>query len=272
MRMIRRPANFGGFPDRARAEEFHRPRQPLARSARDDLYKVAPPSRAGPSANPISSMNFVLLRVAVTSLLLAAAPSLACAQQTVPGSVPPSSPAPSPAATAPLATGASPAPASTDTVGHIRQLVRDVQSNTDNIKSQGDFGAQLWLVQGQEFFQDWVKPATPNITPVTIVPRGENIYTAIIFYGITHDAAGLANVSYDITVHRPDGSIYSQYKTLIGWQGLAPQQTQTLELGRDHIAVNITESDPAGLYTVDAVVRDNVSRIELPLKQTFVVE
>jgi hypothetical protein len=216
-------------------------------------------------------MNFVLLRVALTSLLLATAPSLVFAQQAEPASsVAPASPSPLPAATVPPVAGAS--AAAMDNIGHVRQLVRDVQSNTDNIKSKGDFGAQFWLVQGQEFFQEWVKPATPNITPVTIVPRGENIYTAIIFYGISHDGADLSNVSYDITVHRPDGSIYSQYKNLIGWQGLAPQQPQSLELGRDHIEVNIAESDPAGLYTVDALVRDNVSRIELPLKQTFVVQ
>ena len=202
--------------------------------------------------------------------MLAAAPGLALAQQTEPAATASPSPGSSPAAASPAATVA-PA-AGMDNVGHVRQLVRDVESNTDNIKSKGDFGAQFWLVQGQEFFQEWVKPATPNITPVTIVPRGENIYTVIIFYGLTHDGADLSNVTYDVTVHRPDGSVYSQYKDLIGWQGLAPQQAKTVELGRDHIAVNITDSDPAGLYTVDAVVRDNVSRVELPLKQTFVVQ
>ena len=94
----------------------------------------------------------------------------------------------------------------------------------------------------------------------------------IIFYGLAHDAADLSNVSYDITVYKPDKSIYSQTKSLIGWQGLAPQQTQTLELGRDHISIVIGADDPAGLYTVEALVRDNVSRVELPLKQTFVVQ
>lgn len=157
-------------------------------------------------------------------------------------------------------------------VEHVRKLVRDVETNTDNIKSNGSFGAQLWLIEGLQFFQDWVKPATPAIDPVRIAPRGQDIYTAIIFYGIAHDSAGLANVSYDITVHRPDGSIYSHQKDLIGWQGLAPQDARSLELGRARIAINIAAADPAGLYTVDVLLRDNISRQELPLKQTFVVQ
>jgi hypothetical protein len=215
-------------------------------------------------------MNTVLLRFAFASVLLVAVPAVGFAQAKSASVAPPSAGSSPVAASPPVAASASAAPM--DTVSRVRQLVRDVQSNTDNIKSKGDFGAQFWLVQGQEFFQEWLKPATPDINPVTIVPRGENIYTVVIFYGPAHDGGDLANVSYDVTVHKPDGSIYRQYKNLIGWQGLAPQQSQSLELGRDHIALNLSESDPAGLYAVDAVVRDNVSRVELPLKQTFVVQ
>jgi hypothetical protein len=210
-------------------------------------------------------MNSLFPRAIAASLLLAAWPHLGCAQ-TEPQNVAPNAVAPAPTPQPPPIEGEPLA------VKRVRQLVRDVESNTDNIKSKGNFGAQLWLVQGQQFFQDWVKPAAPSINPISLVPRGEDIYTVIIFYGLAHDQADLANVSYDITVHRPDGSIYSQSKNLIGWQGLAPQQSHTLELGRDHIDINIGMNDPAGLYTVDVLVRDNISRVELPLKQTFVVQ
>jgi hypothetical protein len=210
-------------------------------------------------------MNPTLARIAFAALLIAAFPSVGLAQQVLDDTAPVAA---TPAPGLPPATTAA---QSLDTVQHIRQLVRDVQSNTDNIKSKGDFGAQLWLVQGQEFFQDWVKPATPSINPISIAPRGENIYTVIIFYGLAHDHADLSNVSYDITVLRPDGAVYSDSKNLIGWQGLAPQESRSLELGRDHIAINIDANDPPGLYTVNVVVRDNISHVDLPLKQTFVV-
>ena len=214
-------------------------------------------------------LNSSSLLAAVSALLLAVLPTAGFAQAQ-PAEVTPAATTP---ASAPQASpGATATPDPMDNVHHVRQLVRDVMTNSDNIKSKGDFGAQLWLVQGEQFFQDWIKPATPNIIPAAIAPRGENIYTVIIFYGLAHDSAGLANVTYDITVHRPDGSVYSESKNLIGWQGLAPQESRTLELGRDHIAINFGLNDPAGLYTVDALVRDNVSRVELPLKQSIVVQ
>jgi hypothetical protein len=164
-----------------------------------------------------------------------------------------------------------PSPGDIAHVRHIRALMRDVESNTDNVKSKGDFGAQLWLVSGQDFFLEWRKPQPPAIDPVELVQRGQEINTAIIFYGPAHDAADLSSVTYDITVLRPDGSIFER-KNLIGWQGLTPGSPRLLELGRDHLSIVLNPGDPAGLYTVQAVVRDNVDHVELPLKQTFVVQ
>jgi hypothetical protein len=179
-------------------------------------------------------------------------------------------PAPSPSPT-PATILSTPSPGDIAHVRHIRALMRDVESNTDNIKSKGDFGAQLWLVAGQDFFLDWRKPEQPTIDPVELVQRGEEINTAIIFYGPAHDIADLSSVTYDITVLRPDGSILER-KNLIGWQDLAPGSPRLLELGRDRLSIVINPGDPAGLYTVQAAVRDNVSHVELPLKQTFVVQ
>ena len=156
-------------------------------------------------------------------------------------------------------------------VTHIRRLVRDVKQNTDNIKAQGNFGAQLWLIGSENFFQDWRKPETPNIDPVELVVRGQPIFTAIVFYGPAHDDKGLANVSYDIVVRRPDGTVYNERKDMVGFQNLAPEE-RMLELGRNYLSINIGSDDPVGLYTVEATVHDNVARVELPLKSHFVVQ
>ena len=153
-----------------------------------------------------------------------------------------------------------------------RRLVRDVASNTDNIRSAGNFGAQLWLTANGDFAQDWKKPEAPTIAPVEIALRDTPIYTVVIFYGEGRTAAGLGNVSYDITVLRPDGSVYNRRDALIGYQNLAPADERELQLGRNYISISIGPDDPAGTYTVNATVHDNVSRVDLPLKQTFVVQ
>ena len=150
--------------------------------------------------------------------------------------------------------------------------MREVRENTDNVQSKGDFGAQLWLVQGTQFFDDWRKPDAPTIDPVTTVQRGLTISTVVIFYGTARDNKGLCNVDYDLVVKRPNGTVYNRRDALIGWQDLAPASDKQLMLGRNYVSISIGPDDPAGLYTVEAVVRDNVSRVNLPLKQSFVVQ
>ena len=102
--------------------------------------------------------------------------------------------------------------------------------------------------------------------------RGQPLYTAIIFYGEARDNGGLANVNYDVTIHRPDGSIYDKRDSVIGLQGLAPTSDREMQLGRNYLTIVIGEDDPVGVYSVDVVVHDKVNRVDLPLKQTFVVK
>ena len=155
---------------------------------------------------------------------------------------------------------------------HERRLVRDVQQNTDNIKSKGNFGAQLWLISDANFFENWHKPEIPAIAPVAIVLRGQPAYTPIIFYGPARDTGGLSNVSYDITVRRPDASVYSQNMGLVGFQNLGPADDKVILLGRNYATITVAEGDPNGLYTVEAVVHDNVGKVDLSLVQHFVVQ
>ena len=157
-------------------------------------------------------------------------------------------------------------------VSHLRRLVRDVVSNTDNIRAAGNFGAQLWLTANGDFNQDWRKPQEPSIEPVEFAVRGTPIFTVVIFYGAGRTPAGLANVSYDMTIFRPDGTIYNRRDAMVGFQNLAPTDDRELQLGRNFLNITIGPDDPVGLYTVNVTVHDNVSRVDLPLKQTFVVQ
>lgn len=153
----------------------------------------------------------------------------------------------------------------------VRRLMRDVQSNTDNIKAVGNFGAQLYLIMDETFYQEWRKPETPTITPAQLVVRGQTLYTAVIFYGPARDDKGLCQVTYDITVKRPDSSVSVDRKGMIGWQNLAPDERE-LMLGRNYLPVTVAPTDPVGIYTVEMIVHDSVGRVDLPLKQTFAVQ
>ena len=186
------------------------------------------------------------------------------AQSIVPDPTPPAQPPVPPTAEAVRTQGAA--------ISGVRRLIRDVQSNTDNIKALGNFGAQLYLIADNNFFLDWRKPETPTIAPIDLAIRGQPLFTAIIFYGEARDTGGLGNVSYDVTVHRPDGSVYDKRDSMIGFQALAPTSDRELQLGRNYLSIVIGNDDPVGTYTVDVLVHDKVGRVDLPLKQTFVVK
>ena len=180
-------------------------------------------------------------------------------------------PAPTPTPGGPVLPTREAAQAQASAVSGVRRLIRDVQSNTDNVKAVGNFGAQLYLINDPAFYQNWNKPETPTIAPLQLALRDESIYTVIIFYGPARDGSGLSNVSYDFTVRRPDGSILTQRNAVIGWQNLAPDARE-LQLGRNYLNITVTGTEPAGLYTVEALVHDNISRVDLSLKQTFAVQ
>ncbi len=213
--------------------------------------------------------RLLLLSAFATCGLLLFTPSRASAQNPT---ATPANPTVAPIPGTEGSTNAAPGSTPVGDVTRLRRLVRDVATNTDNIRFSGTFGAQLWLTADGDFFEDWRKPQAPTINPVQIVQRGQPIYTVIIFYGEATTASGLDNVSYDITVLRPDGTIYNRRDALVGFQNLAPTDGRELQLGRNYLNISVGPDDPAGLYTVSVIVHDNVSKVDLPLKQTFVVQ
>ena len=184
-------------------------------------------------------------------------------------------PAPAPDATPPAASPASSPPAAVvpaATLPNPHRIVRDLKANTDNIKSQGSFGAQLWLIADARLFQNWRRPDSPSIDPVESAVRGQPIFTAIIFYGPAHDEKAQSSVSYDLVVRRPDGSVYSERKDLAGYQSAAPADARMIFLGRTYLNINLGPDDPPGKYAVEATVRDATAKVEVVLKKEFLVQ
>ncbi len=161
-------------------------------------------------------------------------------------------------------------PRALDNGGNIRRAPGSPEADT--------FYAQLWLVGDRSFFAEAAKGPLPAFVPVRVAPRGRAFFAAILFGHAasgTPDPRGAPSVSYDVTVRQPDGVVYSESKGLIGAASTAAvsaAESSALRVGRDYLGIVIEPSDPAGTYTVTAVVRDQVAGAELTLKTEFVVE
>jgi hypothetical protein len=144
-------------------------------------------------------------------------------------------------------------------------------ADTPNMKSKNGFGAQLFLTESQQFFEDWNKPETPNLQTLEKDKAHRNVpvFTAILFVDPGTDASGSVDVTCDIVVRKPDGHVYGEQKDVVGWKGKYLVPAHNLQLTQGRMGIRIEPQDPSGTYTVEVIVRDNIKKIELPLKTTF---
>ena len=143
--------------------------------------------------------------------------------------------------------------------------------NTPSMKSKNGFGAQLFLTENAQVIQDWNKPETPKITPAEKARRNVPIFTVLLFVEPGIDPAGMANVTCDIVVRKPDGSVYGQQKNTVVWKHKYLAASHALQLSEGYMGIRIEPKDPSGIYTVEVIVRDHIKNIQLPLKATFKV-
>lgn len=144
-------------------------------------------------------------------------------------------------------------------------------ADTDSRKSHAGFGAQLLLTESEAFFENWNEPQEPRLPQFEHARRGVPIFTAIIFVDPALDSRGRALVTCDVTIRRPDGTVYGEGE-LEGWNGKYAVPRRSLQLAVGRMGIVIEPDDPAGLYKVEAVVRDHHRKVSLPLKATFVVK
>ena len=146
-------------------------------------------------------------------------------------------------------------------------------ADTPNMKSKNGFGAQLYLTQNTQFFEDWNKPGTPNLTELknNRAHRNVPLFSAILFVDPGLDSKGSVDVTYDIVIRKPDGSIYGEQKDFVGLKGKYVAPAHSLQLAKERMGIRIDSQDPSGTYTVEVIVRDHIKKVELPLKATFEV-
>ena len=144
-------------------------------------------------------------------------------------------------------------------------------ADTPYMKSKKGFGAQLHLTQSPQFFEDWNKPGTPNLKTLEKAHRNVPLFSIILFVDPGTDSKGSVDVTYDMVIRKPDGSIYGEQKNAVGLKGKFVIPAHDLQLAQERMGIRIDNQDPSGTYTVEVTVRDHIKKVDLPLKATFKV-
>ena len=140
-----------------------------------------------------------------------------------------------------------------------------------NMNSAGGFGVMLVLTDNPRLFEGRKKQEPLNLEPLTKAHRGVPIQTLLFLSDPGVDAAGAADVIFDITVHKPGGGILAQSKDAVCWLGKYDGAAHGLLLSKGRMTIQINPEDPSGAYAVEITVRDRVKKVVLPVKTTFEV-
>ena len=142
-------------------------------------------------------------------------------------------------------------------------------ADTPDRKSVNGFAGHLIVVEDpRAFVEEWQKPETPKITPVSEVKRGVVIGAFVLFAGCKPDTQGHCNSEVDYAVYRPDGTLYAERKEQPLWKEEAPP-APNIQLSRAILAIRMEKNDPAGDYKVKAKVTDLNASISFELETKF---
>jgi hypothetical protein len=136
-------------------------------------------------------------------------------------------------------------------------------------KEVNGFGGQLLIIEDpRAFIEEWQKPETPNIKPVTTAKRGVLLGAFVFFAGCKPDAQGKCNSEVDYALYNPDGSLYAERKAQPLWKETPPPGTN-IQLSNAILAIRMEEKDPAGEYVVKAKVSDLNAKVSFELETKF---
>lgn len=127
----------------------------------------------------------------------------------------------------------------------------------------------FFMIADTGFYQKWATADTPHIVTVVKFKRGQAALPIIIFGTDGKDDSGNANLTCDLTVIKPDGSIYAHFDNLIVWKD---EPAPTMELSWSRAEIWIEQKDPLGIYRVHAIVHDNNKKVNVDLNLSFLVE
>jgi hypothetical protein len=144
------------------------------------------------------------------------------------------------------------------------------QDSAKNIASNGQLGVQLWLISDQNFYNEWERPsAGMKIPEIKTATRGVPFNPIVIFTGCKADSKGLANLTYNILIKKPDGTVFTDQKGLNCWVNLPAPKRGDLQLCAQQLGIVFGPKDQDGKYLVQAEVFDRLTESKVVAVQSI---
>ena len=147
--------------------------------------------------------------------------------------------------------------------------------NADGVQNIGrtaeGFTVGVWLSERKNILESWDPGKTAATIPVTsTVEREVPTYIAVFFTGQKENDKKQCEVAYDLVVRRPNGSSLAELHDAPGCNAQTQDNT-LIHMGRQLLEISLPSDAAAGLYTVEATVKDGLADTRLDLKSSFTV-
>jgi hypothetical protein len=135
--------------------------------------------------------------------------------------------------------------------------------------SKDGFSAMVFFTEDLDFPKKFHEGGNITLNATTSVRINTPFLLTVSFSGAGIQRGGDADIALDITITKPDGTIYFQAKDVPGWEGQFPYSQTSTQLAEGVVKLRIEPKDPPGRYTARVIVRDKVKGINLPIEKTF---
>ncbi|MDD5471318.1 MAG: hypothetical protein PHP05_05315 [Sideroxydans sp.] len=149
-----------------------------------------------------------------------------------------------------------------------------LEPDSDSRKVQNGFGGWLLVTADTDWERKWkTEPASiPHFSMAETISKGKPVYALTFFSNPKLDDRGVADITCDIDLRKPDGIASFQQTDATCFKGTLKGQPNYLYLSAPIIKFIGEQNDPYGVWQVSITLKDNVGHINLPLKTSFILQ
>jgi hypothetical protein len=147
-------------------------------------------------------------------------------------------------------------------------------AETEARRSMNGLGGSLVVTPDADWREKWNTPAdtVPHFNEAGLVARGQSLFVLIFFANPALDKNGRADLRCDLQLIRPDGSVSTNERDIVCYQGEIKGRPFSTYLAAPVIGFIGDAADPVGTWTVRVSLKDKLRNTVLPLKTSFVLK
>lgn len=170
-----------------------------------------------------------------------------------------------------LATLALLLPLAVQAQGGWRDQASNIIPDSSSSKARDGFAASMIITADADWQKKWETPpeVAPRFELADTVSDGGELYILAFLSNPQLDADSMADVSCDLRITRPDGSLSGDEHDLPCFKTRLTADPTHVYLSTVGVKFIAEPGDPRGTWTVDIHVTDNQRKVTLPLQSSF---